>query len=73
MKLNPWPKKYATSLRKLYEDAGVNNRSTKAKKAYWLSLEPNTTVTHVETDAHWVRVLELSWVADQFPTDFPHC
>ena len=66
----PFPEHCQQALNKLYYSWGVGNTLTQ-KALFWNNFEPDTHVSHVERlSAQWVKVMEFSWLIDQFPEEF---
>lgn len=68
MKIIPLPEKYKNAITILYEQNGVGE-TYKAKRAFWNTYRP-CHISHVETDKQWVKVCEMTYLADLFPSEF---
>lgn len=66
-------KKHDKAIKELYSKHGVGS-TIKHKLAFWDSQYPEGyVITHNPSNKQKVAVLELCWLTDKFPADFPHC
>lgn len=65
--------KHEQALKELYRKHGVGETITH-KLAFWESQHPHGyCISHNPNDQTRVAVLELSWLVDNYPADFPSC